>query len=150
MNSPYFDYSTWLADKLPYKVQKLPIDIGLTCPNRDGKNGKDGCIFCNNKAFSPAYCDRHLTIAQQISKGKTFFAGKGNSHHFLAYLQSYTNTYCDENYLKNVFEQLLCLNEIVGLVVATRPDCISTGMLNFLEQTAKHTFLIIELGIESI
>ena len=149
MNNPYFDYSTWLADKLPYKVQKLPIDIGLTCPNRDGSKGRKGCIFCNNKAFSPMYCDRSITLTQQINKGKDFFARKGNTHHYLAYLQSYTNTYCDEDYLKGIFEQLLNHHEIVGLVVATRPDSISPAMLDFLEQTARQTFLIVELGIES-
>ena len=146
---PYHDYGTWLSERLPYKVQRLPIDAGFTCPHRTGRTTNNGCIYCNNKAFSPRYSSPGISISQQIKDGKHFFEHKRQNCKYLAYFQSYTNTYAPNDKLKQMYEEALADKDIVGLVIATRPDCINEKLLDYWQELKERTFLIIEYGIES-
>lgn len=145
----YNDFGTWIRTAFPYRVQKISIDAGFTCPNRDGSLSTGGCIYCDNRTFNPAYCERKKTIRQQIEAGKNFFAGKYPEMKYLAYFQAYTNTYDSVENLKRMYEEALDVDDVVGIVIGTRPDCVSTELLNYLETLSRQTFLILEFGIES-
>jgi radical SAM protein (TIGR01212 family) len=145
----YRDFGTWIRQQFPYRVQKLSIDAGFTCPNRDGSISSGGCTFCNNRTFSPAFCNHRNTITQQLEDGKSFFAHKYPDMKYLAYFQSFTNTYANIEQLKRMYEEALAVDDVVGIVIGTRPDCISSALLDYLETLNKHTFVIVEYGIES-
>ena len=145
----YNDFGTWIRTAFPYRVQKISIDAGFTCPNRDGSLSTGGGIYCDNRTFNPAYCERKKTIRQQIEAGKNFFAGKYPEMKYLAYFQAYTNTYDSVENLKRMYEEALGVDDVVGIVIGTRPDCVSTELLNYLEALSRQTFLILEFGIES-
>ena len=149
MKEVYNSYSQWIRKQFPYRVQKISIDAGFTCPNRDGKVGRGGCIFCDNNTFNPAYCDRKKTITQQLEEGKQFFSRKYPDMKYLAYFQAYSNTYDTLDVLKRKYEEALAVEDVVGLVIGTRPDCMPDDVLNYLEVLNKQTFLIVEYGIES-
>lgn len=149
MKEVYNSYSQWIRKQFPYRVQKISIDAGFTCPNRDGKVGRGGCIFCDNNTFNPAYCDRKKTITQQLEEGKQFFSRKYPDMRYLAYFQAYSNTYDTLDVLKRKYEEALAVEDVVGLVIGTRPDCMPDDVLDYLEVLNKQTFLIVEYGIES-
>ncbi len=145
----YNDFPTFLKSFFPYKVQKISINAGFTCPNRDGAIGRGGCTYCNNQTFSPAYCKTTKTITQQLEDGKHFFAHKYPSMKYLAYFQSYTNTYDSFDGLKAKYEEALAVKDVVGLVIGTRPDCVSDELLDYLEKISQKVFVLVEFGIES-
>lgn len=149
MKEVYNSYSQWIRKQFSYRVQKISIDAGFTCPNRDGKVGRGGCIFCDNNTFNPAYCDRKKTITQQLEEGKQFFSRKYPDMKYLAYFQAYSNTYDTLDVLKWKYEEALAVEDVVGLVIGTRPDCMPDDVLDYLEVLNKQTFLIVEYGIES-
>ena len=149
MKEVYNSYSQWIRKQFPYRVQKISIDAGFTCPNRDGKVGRGGCIFCDNNTFNPAYCDRKKSITQQLEEGKQFFSRKYPDMKYLAYFQAYSNTYDTLDVLKRKYEEALAVEDVVGLVIGTRPDCMPDDVLDYLEVLNKQTFLIVEYGIES-
>lgn len=151
MNNPlYNDYGTWIRQKFPFRVQKISIDAGFSCPNRDGSIGSGGCIFCDNRTFNPSYCNRSNPIKQQLEDGKRFFARKYPGMKYLAYFQAYTNTYSSSlDSLKRMYEEALAVDDVVGIVLGTRPDCVSAELLDYLERLNRQTFLIVEYGIES-
>ncbi len=146
----YNDYGTWIRCKFPYRVQKISIDAGFSCPNRDGKISHGGCTFCDNRTFNPSYCQPHKSISEQLKEGKDFFARKYPNMKYLAYFQAYSNTYAPLDVLKRRYEEALNVEDVVGLVIGTRPDCISEPLLNYLEQLNKQCFLTIEYGVESV
>lgn len=145
----YNDFPTFLKSFFPYKVQKISINAGFTCPNRDGAIGRGGCTYCNNQTFSPAYCKTTKTITQQLEDGKHFFAHKYPFMKYLAYFQSYTNTYDSFDGLKVKYEEALAVKDVVGLVIGTRPDCVSDELLDYLEKISQKVFVLVEFGIES-
>lgn len=146
----YNDFGTWLRKQFPdFRVQKISIDAGFTCPNRDGRISTGGCTYCDNRTFNPSYCDRNKSIREQLKEGKNFFNRKYSEMKYLAYFQAFTNTYGSVDLLKKMYEEALQEEDIVGLVIGTRPDCISTPLLDYLEQLSRQTFLIVEYGIES-
>lgn len=146
----YNDFGTWLRKQFPdFRVQKISIDAGFTCPNRDGRISTGGCTYCDNRTFNPSYCDRNKSIREQLKEGKNFFNRKYSNMKYLAYFQAFTNTYGSVDLLKKMYEEALQEEDIVGLVIGTRPDCISTPLLDYLEQLSHQTFLIVEYGIES-
>ena len=149
MEEVYNSYSQWIRRQFPYRVQKISIDAGFTCPNRDGRVGQGGCIFCDNNTFNPAYCNRKKTITQQLKEGKQFFGRKYPDMKYLAYFQAYSNTYDTLDVLKRKYEEALAVEDVVGLVIGTRPDCMPDDVLDYLETLNKQTFLIVEYGIES-
>lgn len=149
MEQYYHDFGTWIRNQLPFRVQKISIDAGFTCPNRDGRIGIGGCIFCDNKSFNPSYCSHKKSVTEQLEDGKRFFAKKYPDMKYLAYFQAYTNTYDTVDKLKHLYEEALKVEDVVGIVIGTRPDCVSSELLDYLEELNKRTFLIVEYGIES-
>ena len=145
----YNDYGSWLRRRFPFRVQKLMVDAGFSCPNRDGTIGTGGCVFCDNQAFSPAYCSPAKSIRQQLADGKRFFAGKYPDMRYLAYFQAYTNTYAHLESLRQRYEEALGVDGVVGIVVGTRPDCVSREVLDYLEQLSRQVFVVVEFGVES-
>ena len=130
-------------------MQKISIDAGFTCPNRDGRLSTGGCIYCDNRTFNPAYCQRKDSITQQLEAGKQFFARKYPEMKYLAYFQAYTNTYASIDHLRQLYEEALRVKDVVGIVIGTRPDCVSDELLDYLEDLNCRTFLIVEYGVES-
>ena len=150
MNEPrYNDLSAYLSAHFPYKVQKISLNAGFTCPNRDGTVGYGGCTYCNNQTFNPAYCKTEKSVTEQLEEGKQFFARKYPDMKYLAYFQAYTNTYAELEELKRKYEEALQVKDVVGLVIGTRPDCMPDALLDYLEELNKRTFLIVEYGVES-
>lgn len=145
----YNDLSGFLATRFPYKVQKIAVNAGFTCPNRDGSVGYGGCTYCNNQTFNPAYCHTGKPVSRQLEEGKLFFAHKYPEMKYLAYFQAYTNTYAELEELKRKYEEALAVEDVVGLVIGTRPDCMPDALLDYLAELGKRTFLLIEYGIES-
>jgi hypothetical protein len=146
---PYNDFGSWIRGRFPFRVQKISIDAGFTCPNRDGRIATGGCIYCNNRTFSPAYCQRNLSISQQLEDGKTFFSKKYPDMKYLAYFQAFTNTYSSIEKLRRMHQEALEVKDVVGIVIGTRPDCVSEEILDYLEELNRHTFLMVEYGVES-
>ena len=149
MESFYNDFSSWIRSKFDFRVQKISIDAGMTCPNRDGKISRGGCIYCDNRTFNPSYCHKHDSITEQLNAGKTFFERKYPEMKYLAYFQAFTNTYAPLDKLKSYYEEALAVDDVVGLVIGTRPDCVSEELLNYLAELSKRTFVLVEYGIES-
>lgn len=145
----YNSFSKWIRDRFPFRVQKISVDAGFSCPNRDGSISSGGCSFCDNRTFNPSYCNRTLSIGRQISDGKAFFARKYPDMKYLAYFQAYSNTYASLDTIRRRYEEALACDDVVGLVVGTRPDCISDELLDYLERLNRQTFLTVEYGIES-
>ena len=145
----YKEFGPWLQEQLGTKVQKISVNAGFSCPNRDGTVGYGGCTFCNNQTFNPAYCQPTKSITQQLEEGKSFFARKYPSMKYLAYFQAYTNTYGQLEHLKELYEEALQVPDVLGLVIGTRPDCMPSDLLEYLTELNQRTFLIVEYGIES-
>jgi radical SAM protein (TIGR01212 family) len=150
VNTPYYnDYGTWIRRQFEFRVQKISIDAGFTCPNRDGRISTGGCIYCDNRTFNPSYCQRRLSVSNQLAEGKQFFARKYPDMKYLAYFQAFTNTYAPIAQLKALYEEALQVEDIVGIVIGTRPDCVSDELLDYLAELNERTFVLVEYGIES-
>lgn len=145
----YYDFSEFLNKYFSYKVQKISINAGFTCPNRDGVKGVGGCTYCNNQTFNPEYCKPVMTIAEQLEQGKQFFARKYPQMKYLAYFQAYTNTYGELQHLKSLYEEALGVDDVVGLVIGTRPDCMPDELLEYLAELSKKAFVLVEYGVET-
>ena len=145
----YKEFGTWLQAELGCKAQKLSVDAGLTCPNRDGTLGRGGCTFCDNRTFNTAYCRQGGSITDQLEAGKRFFSRKYPTMKYLAYFQSYSNSYGTLSHLKELYEEALRVPDVVGLVIGTRPDCMPDALLEYLEELNRRTFLLVEYGVES-
>ena len=146
----YNDYPTFFKTLFEERVQKLSIDGGFTCPNRDGSKGVGGCSFCNNESFNPDYCRAVRGITEQIDEGIRFFARKYKGQRYLAYFQAYSNTYAPLDVLKLRYEEALAHPMISGLVVGTRPDVVSEEVLDYLEKLARRYYVCVEYGVESV
>lgn len=145
----YNEFTFFLKKYFPYKVQKISLNAGFTCPNRDGTKGLGGCTYCNNQTFNPEYCKTEKSVTRQLEEGKQFFAHKYPDMKYLAYFQAYTNTYDELEGLKRKYEEALSVDGVVGLVIGTRPDCMPDPLLHYLEELNKHSFLLVEYGIET-
>lgn len=145
----YNEFPQFLRRYFPYKVQKISLNAGFTCPNRDGTKGQVGCTYCNNQTFNPEYCRTEKTVSVQLEEGKQFFAHKYPAMKYLAYFQAYTNTYAELESLKRKYEEALSVDGVVGLVIGTRPDCMPEDLLHYLETLNRQTFLLVEYGIET-
>jgi radical SAM protein (TIGR01212 family) len=145
----YNDFSGHFRKKFNGRVQKISIDAGFSCPNRDGLKGSGGCSYCNNRTFSPEYCNLEKSVTSQLKEGIDFFSRKYKSMQYLAYFQSYSNTYAPLANLKALYEEALSHPEVVGLVIATRPDCVNTEILDYLQSLALDHYIMVEFGVES-
>ncbi len=146
----YNDYASWIRKQFNgQRIQKLSINAGFTCPNRDGTKSIHGCSYCNNTSFRPDYCIPSSSVTQQIDEGMEFFAHKYPTMRFLAYFQSYSNTYGDLALLESIYTEALAHEKIDGLVIGTRPDCVNDEILDMIGALAKDAFVSIEYGLES-
>ncbi len=145
----YNDYGSFLQQHFAGKVQKISINGGFTCPNRDGTVGHGGCTFCNNQTFNPDYCRSELSVTAQLQEGIRFFARKYPAMRYLAYFQAYTSTYDDLPQLIARYEEALAVDGVVGIIIGTRPDCMPPALLDYLSQLAQRTFVTVEYGVES-
>jgi len=145
----YNDFPAFFRRKFENRVQKVSVDAGFTCPNRDGTKGRGGCTYCNNKTFNPDYCHTGKSVTAQIQDGIDFFARKYNTMEFLAYFQAFSNTYAPIAVLQQLYSEALAHPKIKGLVIATRPDCLSPEILGYLETLSKKYYVMVEFGIES-
>jgi uncharacterized protein len=143
-------YSNYFRQKYGARVQKVSIDAGFTCPNRDGTKASGGCTYCNNDAFNPSYCKPSKTITQQITEGIEFHKWRySEAASYLAYFQAYSNTYAPLEILKKLYDEALCCNGVIGLIIGTRPDCIDDEMLRYIKELSAHHYIAVEYGIES-
>jgi len=132
------------------RLQKLSINAGFSCPNRDGTIGFGGCTFCNNKGFNPSYCEPGKPISVQIDQGLAFINKRyRRAKLFVAYFQAYSNTHAPLTHLKNIYEQALAHPSISGLVIGTRPDCVDDDKLDYIAELSKKYFIKVEYGVES-
>ena len=143
------DYSSYIKKTFSKRVQKVSIDAGFSCPNRDGLKGTGGCTFCNNDTFNPSYCGSGSSITQQIKTGIDFFSPKYKTQNYLAYFQAYSNTYSSIKVLKERYLEALDHPQVIGLVIGTRPDCVSDELLEYLSELKKQHHITVEYGIES-
>lgn len=152
MNPFYTDYSEYLQKYFPgQKIQKISVNASLGCPNRDGTIGSGGCIYCNNSSFTPGYCISGDSISRQIEKGKKFFSRKYADMKFLAYFQSFTNTYLgDKNRLELIYREALREEDVAGLIIGTRPDCIDDETIEVLDTINREKPVFVEIGVESM
>ena len=143
----YRSFTEHLRQTFACRVHKVCIDAGFTCPNRDGTLAMGGCIYCNNVSFSPG--NRRLSVTEQITQGSRFLRKRYGAQKFIAYFQAYTNTYGDIRLLQSLYDAALACEDIVGLAIGTRPDCVSDDVLDLLTDYASRTYLWLELGLES-
>lgn len=146
---PYRDFGDFLAGIFSEKVQKISLNAGFTCPNRDGTVGRGGCTYCNNQTFSPEYCLPEKSIGEQLEEGIRFFSRKYPSMRYLAYFQAYTNTYDRIDRLVEKYDEALRHPAVAGLIVGTRPDCVPDELLDYFAALSKSRFVMVEYGLES-
>lgn len=145
----YLNYNTVLKNQFSERVQKISINAGFTCPNRDGSNGVGGCTYCNNQSFVPGYAKPIKSVTQQIEEGIQIFHKKYKSQYYIAYFQSYTNTYDRLEKLVKIYEEALAHPKVVGIVIGTRPDCVNEELLDYLADLSTKKYVMVEYGIES-
>jgi len=149
MHKLYNDYSSWLKTIFNERVQKISVNAGFTCPNRDGVKGIGGCIYCDNNTFSPAYCSSKKSITQQLNEGIEFFKKKYPAQKYIAYFQPYSNSYANLEILKKYYYEACNHHDIVGIAISTRPDCINESILSLISEISKKYFVTLEFGVES-
>jgi len=146
----YNDFSSFIRERFNGRVQKVSIDAGFTCPNKDGTKGVGGCTYCNNNTFNPDYCKPIKPINTQIEEGIQFFSKKYKVQNYLAYFQAFTNTYAPIKDLTKMYEEALSHKDVIGLVIATRPDSIKDEVLDYLQELSERGYFIkLEFGLES-
>jgi radical SAM protein (TIGR01212 family) len=150
MKSPYYDLNSYLRNIFGCRVQKISLDAGLTCPNRDGHISTGGCMYCNSRGSGTGASRQGLSITEQIMRGKEFLKKRYKAQKFIAYFQSFSNTYGPYEKLKGLYEEALAIDDIVGLSIGTRPDCVDESVLTLLESYAKDYLVWIEYGLQSI
>lgn len=146
----FHSYNVFLKQQFGGRMQKLTLDAGFTCPNRDGKCGTGGCSYCLNDAFNPQYCHPSKSITSQLTEGMSFHQHRSrNLQGYLAYFQAFSNTYAPLSELQALYEEALRAPNIRGIIIATRPDCIDESILEYLERLSERTYIALEIGIES-
>ena len=148
--TPYNAYKDYIKKRFGNRVQKVSVDAGFTCPNRDGTKAHGGCTYCNNVSFVPPYCKPGMSIKEQVASGVEYIRRRYNAEQFLVYFQAYSNTYAHISYLKHIYEQALDHPQVLGLAIGTRPDCIDEEKIAYLAELAKNNYISIEYGLESM
>ncbi|MBQ7775522.1 MAG: TIGR01212 family radical SAM protein [Lachnospiraceae bacterium] len=149
---PYYSLDAYCKNEFAHKCYKIALNGGMTCPNRDGTLDSRGCIFCS-AGGSGDFAASGASVSEQLEKGKSLFRGKKTGEHYIAYFQAYTNTYATIDYLEKVYTQALSCPEVVGISIATRPDCLEDkvlALLDTLRECFPQKFIWIELGLQTI
>jgi radical SAM protein (TIGR01212 family) len=143
-------YAGYFSRTFGGRVQKVSVDAGFTCPNRDGFLGRGGCTYCDNDSFNPSYCVPRKPVSEQIAEGIEFHARRyRRADKFLAYFQAYSNTYAPLERLKKVYSEALSYPGVIGLVIGTRPDCVDSSKLDYLAELSQKYHIVLEYGVES-
>ncbi len=150
MTRRYNDFNTYLKKEFGERVQKITVDAGFSCPNRDGTLSSGGCIYCNPKGSGTGAYGKKISITDQLVQGKAALNRRYKANKFFAYFQSFTNTYAPVEKLKAVYEEALAVKDIIGLSIGTRPDCVDNEILSLLEQYARKYLVWIEYGLQSV
>jgi len=145
----YYDFNTYLRNTFGCRVQKITVDAGFTCPNRDGSLSKKGCIYCNERGSGTGAFHQGISITDQIVGAKEKLFKRYKAKKYIAYFQSFTNTYAPIETLRKVYEEALAIEDIVGLSIGTRPDCVDEPVLDVLQGYARHHLVWIEYGLQS-
>ncbi|MEI6433393.1 MAG: TIGR01212 family radical SAM protein [Bacteroidota bacterium] len=149
-NRRFNSYTKHIRKTFGGRIQKVVVDAGFTCPNRDGTKGTGGCTYCDNDAFNPSYCHPREPLHFQISKGIAFHEVRyRRAQQYLVYFQPYSNTYADIPTLKRLYEEALSYPGVIGLVIGTRPDCVNEEILQYLQELSERVYVQIEYGVES-
>ena len=148
-NDKFYKLNSFLKENFKEKIYKVSLDGGFTCPNRDGKISNKGCLFCSDKGSGEFAGDRCKTITAQIDEQIDFMKDKIGSSKVIAYFQNFTNTYGDVEYLKKIYYEALNHEKVIGIAIATRPDCLSDDVINLLDEINKKYFLWVELGLQT-
>lgn len=146
---PYKPFSEELKRVFGCRVHRISVDAGFTCPNRDGKTGQGGCIYCGSHGSGSAGIARGLSVSQQIEAGKEVMRRKYKANSFIAYFQSYSNTYAPVQKLRSLYDEALAVPEVVGLIVGTRPDCLPPEVIDLLAAYHERSYFWLELGLQS-
>lgn len=149
MAQGYRDFAQFLSEHFDCKMQKIAVNAGFTCPNRDGSKERGGCTYCNNQTFNPAYCTPSQSITDQLEEGKIFFGKKYPDMRYLAYFQAYTNTHGDINHIMEMYREALSVDKVDGIIIGTRPDCMPDELLTQLAELHKSHWIMIEYGAET-
>jgi radical SAM protein (TIGR01212 family) len=145
----YYDFNTYLRSRFGCRVQKITIDAGMTCPNRDGLLATGGCIYCNAKGSGTGAFGQGRSITDQLVHGKRALSRRYKAKKFIAYFQSFSNTYAPVEHLKSLYAEALAVDDVVGLSIGTRPDCVSPPVLDLLESHASKYLVWVEYGLQS-
>jgi radical SAM protein (TIGR01212 family) len=146
---PYNDLNTYYRSLFGCRVQKITIDAGFSCPNRDGTLSKSGCIYCNANGSGTGFFKKGLSISQQLYQGKQMLFKRYKAKKYIAYFQSFSNTYAPVDQLKQVYDEALSVEDVIGLSIGTRPDCVDASVLNLLQSYTKDHIVWIEYGLQS-
>ena len=147
----YNSYAGYFRRLFGRRMQKLSVDAGFSCPNRDGRIATGGCTCCNNGAFTPSYCSRGLSMTRQIEEGIAFHRWRyREAQRYLVYFQSFSNTYAPLEVLRERYEEALAHPDVAGLIIGTRPDCVDEAVLDYLAELARDRYVAVEYGIESV
>lgn len=150
MQAKLFNYaSNWSKQRYGERVQKIPVNAGFSCPNRDGQFSEKGCIYCNNSSYAPFYSSASRSISEQLHTGIEFYGERYQCKRFLAYFQSFSGTYAAIEILREKYSEALHFPGIEGLVIATRPDCINQEVIELLLELSLQSYIRVELGVES-
>ncbi len=146
----YYDLKSFWRNRFGCRVYKLPIDAGFTCPNRDGVVSTGGCIYCDGRGSRLRQAGELPSVAEQIHRGKEYYTTHRNAGKFIAYFQTFTNTYGPVEKLKKLYDEALAEEDVIGLSIGTRPDCVPDGVMNLIQDYARRTHVWLELGLQTI
>lgn len=146
---PYNSFTRHLKETFGCRVYKISVDAGFTCPTRDGSKGTGGCLYCDEEGSRAVYCDPEKSIPEQVSEGIAFVKRRYNAEKFIVYFQPYTNTYAPVDTLKKIYDQALCHEDIIGISIGTRPDCVDEAVLDLLAAYNADYYLWMEYGLQS-
>jgi uncharacterized protein len=146
----YYDLKSFWVNRFGCRVHKLPVDAGFTCPNRDGKAGTGGCIYCDPRGSALRQAGELPSVGEQLRRGKEFYRRRGKPEKYIAYFQTFTNTYAPLGTLRTLFDEALAEEDVVGLSIGTRPDCVPDETLDMIRSYAEHSHVWLEFGLQSI
>ena len=146
----YYAFGRFLRERFGYKVFRVTIDAGFTCPNVDGSVAVGGCVYCDNRSFSPNRRLPRSSVRDQVSRGVAILQKRYRAKHFLAYFQAATNTYAPVEKLRRLYDEALEHPQVVGLAIGTRPDCVPDAVLDLIQEYARERYVCLELGLQTI
>ncbi|MFZ2630362.1 MAG: TIGR01212 family radical SAM protein [Desulfosalsimonadaceae bacterium] len=149
MKNPYYDLNTYFKNIFGHRVHKISIDAGMSCPNRDGRLSTSGCIYCNQTGSGTGFSQKGLSVTDQLQNAEAYVRKRFKAKKFIAYFQSFTNTYAPLDHLKHLYDEALAVEDVVGLSIGTRPDCVDGDILNLLQGYAEKYLVWIEYGLQS-